>query len=98
MIDMATLLVQDKEPIATTVDDEVVMLSARAGAYFGLNGVGSDIWNMLRQPRRVGDLCAALASQYQIDDNSLQRDVIWFLEEMIERGLLRVVEDRQAET
>jgi hypothetical protein len=96
MISAECVVVQDSEPIATTVDDEVVMLSVRAGAYFGLNGVGSEIWNMLREPQRVGDMCAALSSLYDVDEQILARDVACFLQALVERGLARIVEDTGA--
>jgi hypothetical protein len=92
MISADTVVVRDSEPIDTTVDDEVVMLSVRAGAYFGLNGVGSEIWTMLGEPRRVGDLCAALASTYEVDEQTLVADVTRFLQVLIDRGLVRIVE------
>ena len=40
-----TILVRDNEPMPTTVDEEVVVLSVRAGAYFGFNRIGTEIWN-----------------------------------------------------
>jgi hypothetical protein len=92
MISSESVVVRDNEPIATTVDDEVVMLSARAGAYFGLNGVGSEIWNMLSEPRRVGDLCTALAALYETDEQTLIHDVSQFLQALVARGLVRIVE------
>jgi hypothetical protein len=85
------VVVQDSEPVVATVDDEVVMLSARAGAYFGLNGVGTEIWNMLREPRRLSDLCRELSQRYEADIDTLTRDVTLFLQALIERGLVRVV-------
>src|SRR5215208_1907804 len=92
MISVQTIVVQDKEPVATTVDEEVVMLSVRAGAYFGLNGVGSEIWNLLAEPRRVGEICETLSSRYETDEHTLLRDVTWFLESLVERGLVRVID------
>jgi hypothetical protein len=45
----------DSKLITATLDDELVVPSVSAGAYFGLNIVGSQIWNILagaaaRQP------------------------------------------------
>jgi hypothetical protein len=93
MIAIDSVVVQDSEPIATTVDDEVVMLSVRAGAYFGLDGVGSEIWNLIHEPRRVGDICNSLSKTYNADENTVARDVVAFLESLLERGLVRVVGD-----
>ena len=54
-----SVVVQEDEPIAAEVDGEVVMLSERAGAYFGLDGIGSEIWKLIAQPRRVRAISAS---------------------------------------
>jgi coenzyme PQQ synthesis protein D (PqqD) len=91
-----TVLVQDSEPIPATVDEEVVVLSLRAGAYFGFGRIGSEIWAMLAKPRRVGAICDELAQQYDVDADTLTRDVTNFLQMLIERRLLRIVEVKSA--
>jgi hypothetical protein len=87
-----SIVVRDGEPIATTIDDEVVMLSPRAQAYFGLGTVGSEIWHAIEQPRRVDEICAGLLQQFDIDAETCRREVIDFLNDLIARGLARVVD------
>ena len=87
-----TVLVRDSEPVPATVDDDVVVLSLRAGAYFGFNRVGSEIWNMLAQPRRVGEILDTLAQSHDVDADTMTRDVSQFLQTLIERRLARVVD------
>jgi len=87
-----TILVRDSEPVLATVDGKIVMLSIRAGAYFGLNGVGSEIWNMLTGPLRVGQICDSLSRLYDCDTGTIIEDVIPFLEALVNRRLLRVVD------
>jgi hypothetical protein len=86
-----TVLVQDKEPIPATVDEEVVLLSLRAGNYFGFNRVGTEIWNMLTEPRPVREILASLAQSHDVDTETMTRDVTQFLQTLIDRGLVRVV-------
>src|SRR5882724_6886043 len=86
-----TILVQDNEPIPATVEADVVLLSLRAGAYFGLNKVGTEIWNMLAEPRRAGDIYAALAQTHDVDADTIARDVSAFLDGLLKRRLVRVV-------
>ena len=45
----------------------VVVLSIRAGSYFDFNRVGSEIWAMLAEPRRVAGILDALAQNYDVD-------------------------------
>ena len=66
-----SVIVQEDEPVAAEVDGEVVMLSERAGAYFGLDGIGSEIWRLIEEPRRVSELCGTLAQRYDVDAETL---------------------------
>jgi Coenzyme PQQ synthesis protein D (PqqD) len=88
-----SIVVQEDEPIAAEVDGEVVMLSERAGAYFGLDGIGSEIWKLIAQPQRVSDLCQSLAQHYDSDCETLTRDVIAFLDELLARRLVRLMDE-----
>ena len=86
-----TVLVRRSEPIAALVDGKVVLLSVEAGAYFGLNRVGSAIWNMLERPCRVGNMLDTLAQTHHADCDTVTRDVIAFLDTLIKRRLARAI-------
>jgi hypothetical protein len=90
-VQLSSLVVRDSEPIVTTIDNEVVMLSARAEAYFGLGTVGSEIWNAIEEPRRVDEVCAGLMQEFEIDAETCQRQVLDFLNDLVDRGLARIV-------
>ena len=93
---IASILVRDQEPRAAALASGTVLLSLRAGAYFGLNGVASEIWDMLAAPRSVGEIFAALEQSHEVDADTLTRDVTPFLQELIGHRLLRVVEASEA--
>lgn len=96
MIPIDAVLVRDSEPVAATVNEEVFMLSIRAGAYFGLNPVGSEIWSLLAEPRRVGDLCESLSRIFDVDADTIFRDANPFLEALLARGLVRLIDPESA--
>ena len=81
------VLVQDKELAAADLDGRVIVLSIRAGAYFGFNGVASEIWHMLSEPRRVGEIFDTLSQSHEVDATTLSRDVLPFLQTLIEQRL-----------
>ena len=87
-----TVVVQEKEPVVAQVDGEVVMLSERQGAYFGLNGIGSEIWAAVAQPCRIEDLCQSLQGNYQGDPAAIRADIMAFLEKMLAHKLIRIVD------
>jgi Coenzyme PQQ synthesis protein D (PqqD) len=91
-----SVLVQDKEPTTADLDGGAVLLSVRAGAYFGFNPVASEIWDMLAKPRRVGEIFAALSASHDVDADTLARDVTPFLQTLIENHLVRLVEPGDA--
>ena len=85
-------LVQDSEPVSATIQGGVVLLSVRAGAYFKLNRVGAEIWNMLTEPRRAGEIIDVLAQNYGADNGTVSRDVTPFLAMLIQHQLLLVID------
>lgn len=87
-----TIVVQDGEPIPATIEEETVVLSMRASAYFGFNRVGTEIWTMLTQPRCVGEIFDLLSQSHDVDADTMTRDVTAFLDALIKRRLLRVVD------
>ena len=88
-----TVVVQNTEPIAVSVDDTIVMMSLIQGKYYGLDRVGSRIWELLAHPRTVMDLCAALCREFEIDEESCRRDVQEFLTDLANEKLIRVVDE-----
>jgi Coenzyme PQQ synthesis protein D (PqqD) len=91
-----TIVVRDNEPIAAEVDDEIVILSAKAEAYFGLGAIGSDIWGMIATPCRISDVCTRLVEDYDVDRQTCERDTMAFMEKLLEGRLIRIVDKDSA--
>jgi len=87
-----SILVQDKEPASATLDGGIVVLSIRAGSYFGFNEVASEIWTMLAEPCRVGQIFDSLSESHDVDENTFTRDVTPFLQTLIEHRLVSVLD------
>lgn len=87
-----TILVRDSELTLAVVEQRAVVLSLRAGAYFEFNGVGTEIWNMLAEPRSVGQIFDELSRRFDVDAKAIARDVPPFLQHLIKQGLLHVLD------
>ena len=70
------------------VDDEVVVLDAAAGEYRGLNDVGSRMWMALEESPDVATAYEQLCELYEIDQDTLRRDLAVFIERLIATGML----------
>ena len=72
--------------------DDLVMLSVERGRYFSLSGVGLAVWELLEQPRTISDLCASLCAEFEVDELTCQADVMKFVTEMKDNGLIHVAD------
>ena len=86
-----SVLVRDTALAAADVDGRTVVLSLNAGAYFDLNPVATEIWDMLSQPRRVSEIFSSLSERHAVDGETLTRDVTLFLQNLIEERLVQVI-------
>ena len=75
-----SIVVRNVALMDAEIDGEVVALNVDRGTCHGLNKVGSRIWKMLAEPRRVSDVCASLVSEYEVDDETCERQVLDLLD------------------
>jgi hypothetical protein len=72
------------------VDGEIVALHVEKGSCYGLNKVGSRIWQLIEAPTAIGEICATLVSEYKIDPVTCERQVLDLLEELRAEGLIEI--------
>jgi hypothetical protein len=82
-----------REPslVTSTLNDEVVMMDAESGTYYGLNDTASSIWNLLAEARSVETIIDQLVEIYEVERFECEHDVLAALEDMRQRGLIEVV-------
>jgi hypothetical protein len=71
---------------------ETVILSLKAGVYYGLEGVGARIWSLLQRPITVSAIRDALVVEYEVDPDRCGRDLADLLKDLAARGLVEVRE------
>jgi len=91
-----SVLVHESGPVAADLAGGAVVLSVRADAYFGFNCTATEIWHMLAEPCRVGEVLALLAERHDVDAETVARDVIPFLQTLVEYRLVRAVDPASA--
>jgi hypothetical protein len=86
-----TLVVRDDGELLTTViDGELIGMSVEQGACYGLNAVGTRVWELLAEPRSLEDLCEQLREEYEVDGDQCQREVRDLVEQLRREGLVKV--------
>jgi len=76
--------------LSTELDQETVLMSIDAGAYYGLEGPARSIWEILETPLTFSALVDRLVKEYQVSPETCAADLERFLSEMVREGLLRV--------
>jgi hypothetical protein len=96
IVTVDSVLIRDQDLSTADFDDGVVVLSLRGGSYFGFNHVATEIWQMLAEPRRVGQIFESLSRHHDVDADTLARDVTPFLQTLLEHRLVRLVDVEEA--
>jgi hypothetical protein len=75
--------------VFSEVGDGAVLLSTRDEVYYGLNSVGSRIWDLLPAHDSLEQLVDALAADYpDVDREVIRADVVELLDTLMEHGLV----------
>lgn len=76
--------------LSTDLDQETVLMSIEAGAYYGLEGPARVIWEKLKTPMSFSELVDCLVKEYTVSPQACASDLQGFLSDMEREGLLRV--------
>ena len=70
------------------VGDEVVILDLDSGTYFGLDAVGSRLWELIAGHHTVGEALETMLEEYDVTADVLDRDVFRLLGELEEKKII----------
>jgi hypothetical protein len=76
--------------LSTELDQETVLMSIDAGAYYGLKGPARSVWEKLEAPLTFSALVDRLVEEYRVTPEACGADLEGFLARMEQEGLLRV--------
>jgi hypothetical protein len=89
-ISPSSVVVATTDQVSSDLAGETILLSMQSAMYFGLDEVGSRIWSLVREPIAVGDIRDAIASEYEVERDQCETDVLSFLRELAAKGLIEV--------
>jgi hypothetical protein len=82
-----------EEVLSQEVNGETVLLDLEGESYFGLNEVGTRIWQLLNERLNVGLVLDALDDEYDVGREQLETDVEELLESLLGSGLIKLSAD-----
>ena len=81
--------------VYTTLGSEAVVLELQASNYFGMNEVGTAVWNFLQQPREVSDVIEHIVNNYEVSAEQAEIEILSFIQNLVDKNLV-VVDHRSA--
>ena len=69
------------------VGEETILLDTQGGRYFGLDPIGTRMWQLIRQHRALRPAYEALLTEYDVSPERLETDLLALAARMIEKGL-----------
>lgn len=85
---------QSPDVVFRDLDGEAVILDLESGTYFGLNEVGTRVWQLVGEGRSEAEIVGTLARDYDATREVIAHDVARLLEQL--RGRRLVVPDEDA--
>ncbi len=85
-----SIIQRKTELLFSKMDEEVVMMNIDKGEYYGLDEIGSRIWQILEKPVHFNDIIQTLTDEYDVEETTCRDDVTAFLKELHEKDLIVV--------
>lgn len=87
----AESIIAIKQGISTAeVDDEIAMIDAEQGKYYGFDSVASRIWRLIQEPKPFESIIEALMNEYDVSRQQCEEDVSELFERLYEEGLISI--------
>ena len=67
---------------------ESVLLNLDTGTYFGLDAVGTRLWNLVAEHGSTALAIDTLLAEYDVDASRLRKDVMALIDQLLAKGLL----------
>jgi hypothetical protein len=71
-------------------ENESVLLNLESESYHGLDNIGTRMWQTLTRSENVQAAYKALLAEYEVDADSLRKDLTAFIDQLMERGLVKI--------
>lgn len=81
------------EVVERELSGELLLFHLKKGTYFGLDPIGTRIWQLLAELGTSEAATAALLREYKVAEPRLRREVLALVRKLVAQGLLAVERD-----
>jgi hypothetical protein len=86
----AKVVLKDKNLVQAPNGDVMYMMNLKTGNYLYLNPVATQIWQHIKNPIVVSEVCQKLEAEFEVAPAQCQKEVLAFLRELEKLGNLEI--------
>ena len=79
--------------LSQEVSGETVLLDLNSENYFGLNEIGTRIWQLLQEDGNLQQVYDIMLDEYDVDEKQLGKDMEELVARLVDAGLIEIGED-----
>ena len=81
------------EVLTQEVSGETVLLDLKTESYFGLDVIGTRIWQLLQDQKDIQSITETMLDEYDVEEKQLEKDIQNLLTKLSETGLITLNSD-----
>ncbi len=93
MATLASKISIPKDVVFRDLDGEAILLNLETGKYYGLDQVGTRMWNLLSQHGQVEPAYWVMLEEYNVTEEQLREDMLGLVDKLASHGLVQIVEE-----
>lgn len=83
--------------LSQELGEETVLLDLNSESYFGLNEVGTRVWELIPEVANLEDIYKRLLAEYEIDETALLNDLRQLIDDCSDAGLITLARPTDSE-
>lgn len=83
-----TFFTKSDDVLEASMDDAMALMSMENGKYYGLNGVGKTIWELIENRIQFAAIIEELVSRFDVDKSTCEAEAKSFLIELAKRKVI----------
>ena len=83
-------IVISKDVVSCDLGGETAMLDMKEGIYYGLNEMGTTIWEFIQKPITIQEVIDKILEEYDVDEETCYVDLVELVEQMFKNGLVEI--------
>ena len=86
-----TVVAPSEDAVFRELDGQSVLLNLSTGMYFGLDPVGTQVWQLAAEDGSLRAVRQRLIEIYDADSDTIERDLLVLAEALVAKGLWSIV-------